>query len=84
MTNQLIETRFRELFVRYIGFEPIDVLIRREEIPAWDSLRHAELIIALQREFSFRFSMNELLRSETYQSLLDVVLAKASVVAAKK
>jgi len=42
----------------------------REHLPAWDSLRHMELILRLEEQFDVRFSIRE---ASTIQSLNDIV-----------
>lgn len=36
--------------------QPVDPGFRREEQPAWDSLKHIEVIFALEDRFNVRFS----------------------------
>ena len=71
-----IEKTLRKLFVRDVGSVPIDPTTPRQEVAAWDSLRHAQLIIDVQKQFGFNFSMTEILQCESYEDLLNIVLTK--------
>jgi len=44
--------------------------LNREHLPAWDSLRHMELILRLEEQFDVRFSIRE---ASIIQSLNDIV-----------
>jgi acyl carrier protein len=72
-----IENKFRAIFIRDVGAVPEDISTPRQDIPAWDSLRHAQLIISIQKQFGFRFAMTEILQCESYENLRNLVLAKA-------
>jgi acyl carrier protein len=77
-TNELseIEKILRELFARDVGSAPMDPATPRQEVAAWDSLRHAQLLINVQKRFAFKFSMLEILQCESYKNLLDIIVAK--------
>jgi acyl carrier protein len=52
--------------------QPIDD-IRRESFPAWDSLRHAELLIAIQVEFGLKIGFNEVLSLNSVKACRDKI-----------
>jgi acyl carrier protein len=47
--------------------------ILRKEHSEWDSMKHAELIINLQKEFSVKFSMEKILTVESLKDFLPLV-----------
>jgi len=54
------EQKIRDLMERSTGHGPIDENKALRDLPGWDSLRHAEFIISLQREFKIRLSPSEI------------------------
>lgn len=60
------ERRIRELILRVLRLqsEPETELVR-SEIPEWDSLKHMELVFALEDEFGVRFDETEFPRLTT-------------------
>jgi len=72
MKDELLE-QVRSILSEVLG-DSISALqadnLDREHIPAWDSLRHMELILRLEEEFNVRFSIQE---ASTMQSLNDIV-----------
>jgi len=50
--------RVLNLVLRRTG--PLDQEIRRDREPAWDSLKHVEIIFAIEDRFSVRFNEDEL------------------------
>lgn len=52
-------------------YEEID--IARESVPNWDSMRHAELIVTLQKKYSIKFSVNDLIKVKNYKDLIQLI-----------
>lgn len=76
MDEKGIETELLEIFRRVFP-DPIDVhALDRESSPHWDSLRHAELILAVQKKFGVRFSVLEVSRLSSFRDMLSAVVAK--------
>lgn len=50
--------RIREVIADVVGTSPETIPLdgTQENIPGWSSIRHMNLIIALEKEFSVRFS----------------------------
>lgn len=50
--------RIREVIADVVGANPETIPLdgTQENIPGWSSIRHMNLIIALEKEFSVRFS----------------------------
>ncbi|HZR01623.1 MAG TPA: acyl carrier protein [Burkholderiales bacterium] len=53
------EQRIQELIVRVLRIDAPVVALVRSEIPEWDSLKHMELVFALEDEFGVRFDEAE-------------------------
>ncbi len=54
-TNELLEL-FNEIFKT--NFPSLD--IERNQVPEWDSMKHAELIIKIQKKFNFKFKVKDI------------------------
>ena len=53
--------------------------IARGDFPAWDSLRHAELILKFQDRFELKFRGAEIIPVDSYAKLRSLVAAKMAV-----
>ena len=47
-----------------------------DTIPAWDSVQHMNLVIALEQEFGVRFSPEEIEEAVTVRAVADLVRSK--------
>lgn len=47
--------------------------IGRDNVPHWDSMRHAELIIKMQKKFDVKFTANDLIRTDNLKELVSLV-----------
>ncbi|MHB8544095.1 MAG: acyl carrier protein [Leptospirales bacterium] len=56
-------------------FEP-GLTITRENTPEWDSLKHIEIMFALEDELGVSFSEDELVELDTVNKMIDAVEAK--------
>jgi acyl carrier protein len=65
---------FRELFDDP-SITPNDEMTA-EQVPAWDSLSHVSLVVALESEFSIRFSISELQDLKNVGNLVQLIQNK--------
>jgi acyl carrier protein len=65
-------------FHRAFAVDPGSITLATEpkNIPQWDSLGHATLACALEREFNIRFDLDELMELENVRAIIRVVRAK--------
>lgn len=49
---------------------------RREDVPEWDSLKHIEIMFALEDAFGTEFSEDELATLDTVGRIVDTVVAR--------
>ncbi len=54
---------------------------RRGELAAWDSLRHIEMVFAIEDELEVRFSEEELTQLDSVAAIVDAIAAKACATA---
>lgn len=50
--------------------------ITRQNTPSWDSLKHIEIMFALEDELGTEFSEEELAKLDSVTKIVDAVLAK--------
>jgi len=67
--------RVQSAFQRAFDLEPrsITLATQPDDIPMWDSLGHAILVCSLEREFTIRFDMDELMALENVREIIRVV-----------
>lgn len=49
-----------------------------QDVPEWDSLSHINLIVAIEQEFSIKFSFGELENLKNVGSMLEVIEQKTT------
>jgi acyl carrier protein len=63
-------------------FEDDDIIVKREttsdDIDAWDSLSHINLVMAIEMEFKIRFALGELQSLKNVGHLADLIDKKLS------
>jgi len=78
--DEAIQQRLTSIF-RTVFDEP-DLELTREmtagDVPAWDSLSHITLIVAVEREFGVRFTTAEVAALMNVGDLADLVRKKLS------
>jgi acyl carrier protein len=67
-----IDKRVRQTVADVLGVpgEDISLASSRTNTPEWDSLKHIEIIMAIESEFDVRFSVDEI---EAFRSCGDIV-----------
>jgi len=69
-----VQDIFRDIFDDY------DLVIHNEtnsdSIEDWDSLNHINLVTAIEKEFSIRFSLGELSSLKDIGAMIDLMLTK--------
>jgi acyl carrier protein len=81
MQNEEVTGKLKSVFQKVLGKN--DITITREttaeDIEAWDSLRHIQLISEVERAFEIRFKLREVLSMKNVGDLIDLVHAKQRV-----
>ena len=74
MARDDTEARIRRLIAMVLQNDlPGDVPLARDRVAEWDSLKHVEILFALEDEFGVRFDEDELARLDSLESLTDSV-----------
>ena len=69
-----IEGRVRDVISRTLGVEISSTGdIHRSELPKWDSLKHVELIFALEDEFQLYFDQEQMANLVSLSSIVSVI-----------
>ncbi|SFO29845.1 acyl carrier protein [Nitrosospira briensis] len=75
-----IENRTRDVMMKVLQIAPQDISpdISRKNRPAWDSLKHMNLMLALEDEFGIEFSDKEIVELNSLHLLVDALRTKRS------
>jgi len=76
ISDRIVEILCREFGDAYRGVITSDTV--REDIEIWDSLSGVRLLLALEREFKARFSMDEAAAMTSVREIRDVIERKLS------
>lgn len=74
-----MDSRIRTVIGRVFDIDKarIDDNLSLEELWNWDSLQQINLVIALEEEFTLRFSAEEASEMTTYQAIREAVFRRA-------
>mgnify|MGYP001233292013 CR=1 FL=1 len=67
------QSQIRAELVRMFGDAPAAGDIRREDLAAWDSLRHVDLIFLIEEVFDIQLSEEEMARADSLSALTAIV-----------
>ena len=79
MTLENIMSRLAELFCDIFDDDlmQIDRSTTAENIDAWDSLVHINLIVAIEKEFQIKFALGEIQDLKNVGDLVDAITKKS-------
>ncbi len=49
-----------------------------KEVPEWDSVKHIELLMAIEKEFGLNFSVGEMMEVQQIAGLVAVLVSRAA------
>jgi acyl carrier protein len=52
--------------------------LKADDVESWDSLSHVRFLIAVEKEFGFRFTSSEIDRFKNAGEVLDVIVRRAT------
>lgn len=75
--NNNIEDRIKNIMsvVFEISIQEINDKSSKDTITSWDSLKHMNLVIALEEEFEMEFSESEIPGITNYRAIKEVILS---------
>ncbi len=68
-----VEERARPLLVKVLELDSSGGDIRREDTPAWDSLKHIDLIFLLEDEFGVVLSEEEMHKLDSLSAIVSLL-----------
>ena len=72
MNSDEIKASVTGIFKSILGDVPAEET-KREEIPAWDSLKHMQIIFAVEDEFDIQFSEEQIEKTTSIQDILEAL-----------
>ena len=80
MDQQTVVPRLTEVFRRV--FDTPSLTLERsmtaDDVEDWDSLTHINLIVAIEKDFKFKFTTAEVAKLANVGDLIDVIARKAA------
>ena len=78
MDKEEITVKLKPVFQRVLDENEITITreMTAEDIEGWDSLRHVQLISAVESAFSIKFKLREVLRMKNVGDLIDLIHIK--------
>ena len=75
-----IETRVRSVIAQVFSLRPEDVTpdVKLGNPPAWDSMGHMELLVAVENEFGVRFRAHDIANLTNVPAIAAAVLANGT------
>ena len=82
MIKEEIYERLNNIFRDIFDDESIVVTAETtaNDIEAWDSLEHINLIVAVETEFGIKFSMKEVVSMKNVGDMVDIIISKTSII----
>lgn len=72
----MINDKLLKIFNKLLNTNFDNPNIERHQVPNWDSMKHAELIIKIQNEFKIKFQVHEIITISNLNELLELVKQK--------
>lgn len=69
MNNDDIDARLEKVFRETLGIERVPAELSQKNCPAWDSVSHLSLILALEAEFGVFFEPEEIASLRTFSAV---------------
>ena len=58
-SKTILDARLEKILKEVFRAEKIDLNFSMDEIPEWDSFKHYELIVAVEKEFQIKFKITD-------------------------
>ena len=70
-----IDERINRIFCEIFGISENQIAdsVSYNSLETWDSLRHLQLIAALEKEFTIKFKMDDVINMENFKLVRDTV-----------
>ncbi len=76
----MISDRLKKIILKELSLEDFDLQDSTQafQVPGWDSLSHAALLVAIEKEYQIRFQLTEILRLKNLGDLQLLLTRKTS------
>ncbi|MCI6811951.1 MAG: acyl carrier protein [Lachnospiraceae bacterium] len=66
-----MELRIQNVFREVLEDEDfvLDRTLKREDLEAWDSLTHIQLVLGLEKEFGIKFSTQQIMKMQSVEDI---------------
>ena len=71
--QEKLEKVFKDVFNNTVAFSDE---LKREDVKLWDSLRHVQLLIAIEGEFGVRFDGSDATKMNSISDIIEVIKEK--------
>ena len=79
MTRAEIFEKLNEIFQEV--FDDEEITVKEEttsaDIEEWDSLEHINLVVAIEKAFGIKFTMNEVSTMKNVGTMVDIIIERA-------
>ena len=72
----MIELRLLKVFNRIFSTTFQKCVVKRSDLPEWDSMKHAQLIIEIQKEFKISLEVGDVIDVENLIEILEAISKK--------
>lgn len=78
MNDMNIEQRVKQVFAELFEKEldEIENTLEMDDVKEWDSLMHIQLILALEKEFSIKFTTQQILDMKSIAAIIEIIQQK--------
>lgn len=73
-----MEEQLKEIFSNLFSIDKstIDNDFSMATVSSWDSLRHIQIVVALEESFEIKFTMDEILAMKTFPKVIEILSSK--------
>ncbi len=71
--QEVLEKIFKDVFKNAVTFSSE---LKREDVTLWDSLRHVQLLVAIENEFGVRFDGSDATKMNSISDILEILKEK--------
>ncbi len=78
MTMEQIQSEVQDVFRRVFGNDTLIVTPKttQEDIEAWDSLEHINILSIIEQQYGIKFNLNEVMEIKTVGDIIDLIARK--------
>lgn len=80
MTEEQIQSEVQDVFRRVFGDGTLAVTKKttQDDIEAWDSLEHINILSIIEQKYKIKFDLNEVMEIKTAGDIMDLVFRKVN------